>query len=64
MRSLCPCKGCGDRDIGCHGWCERYISWRKKADEANLARNEYNVEHSITYERAFRKKMLATKRGR
>ena len=30
-----PCKGCKDREIGCHSLCEKYKSWRKWKDEEN-----------------------------
>ncbi|MDD6448896.1 MAG: hypothetical protein PUF78_04140 [Lachnospiraceae bacterium] len=29
----CPCKGCGLRQVGCHGECREYKSWRKAKDE-------------------------------
>ena len=29
----CPCRGCTDRTITCHGVCRRYQDW-KKQDEA------------------------------
>ena len=29
----CPCRGCADRTITCHGVCKRYQDW-KKEDEA------------------------------
>lgn len=31
----CPCKNCGDREVGCHGSCEAYRSWRAHMDERN-----------------------------
>lgn len=27
------CKGCGDRQVGCHADCEKYISFRQEADK-------------------------------
>lgn len=24
----CPCKGCTDREIGCHSKCSEYVKWR------------------------------------
>lgn len=27
------CKGCTERQLGCHGTCERYISWKKDREE-------------------------------
>ena len=26
----CPCKGCKDREQGCHGRCERYSAWQER----------------------------------
>ena len=28
-----PCKGCRDRAVGCHGYCERYKTYRAKINE-------------------------------
>lgn len=33
VEKACPCKGCEDRELGCHGRCGRYAEWRAKADE-------------------------------
>lgn len=30
-----PCNGCAEREIGCHGKCERYKVWRADLDEKN-----------------------------
>lgn len=33
MKMEVPCKGCTDRQVGCHGSCERYAKfweWRKQ----------------------------------
>lgn len=32
---MCPCKGCEDRTITCHGVCRHYQEWRKELDETN-----------------------------
>lgn len=29
----CPCKGCTERQIGCHGNCEGYINYQKQREE-------------------------------
>lgn len=29
----CPCAECPDREIGCHGKCEKYKAWREKLNE-------------------------------
>lgn len=28
-----PCKDCPDRHAGCHGTCEKYLSWSKIHEE-------------------------------
>ena len=30
MKNKCPCKGCFDRTVTCHGRCERYQTWKKE----------------------------------
>lgn len=30
-----PCKDCGDRYVGCHGKCEKYLTFRSRLDEEN-----------------------------
>jgi len=35
-----PCYGCGDRQSGCHGKCQKYIDYRHKQDKQNAAKYE------------------------
>lgn len=28
----CPCKGCTDREVGCHSKCDKYATWRQEQD--------------------------------
>lgn len=28
MLTICPCRGCEMRNIGCHGRCDSYSEWR------------------------------------
>lgn len=38
----CPCIDCPDREIGCHGKCERYAEWsRKKTQDREQRASEY-----------------------
>lgn len=30
-----PCRGCPDRKVGCHAWCDAYLAFRKAKDEEN-----------------------------
>lgn len=34
----CPCLGCGDRSISCHGNCEKYHKFQAKVAEINTNR--------------------------
>lgn len=29
----CPCKGCTNREIGCHSKCSKYIEWKAEWDK-------------------------------
>lgn len=31
----CPCKGCNDRTVTCHGACKKYSEWKEWHDEVN-----------------------------
>ena len=33
----CPCRLCPDREVGCHGNCERYQEWHRMRMEAKAA---------------------------
>lgn len=37
---LTPCKDCPDRQIGCHGKCNNYTSWRKIVDDIRRSEQE------------------------
>ena len=34
----CPCCGCRERTVGCHGTCERYKAWDGKRQAEKLER--------------------------
>lgn len=36
--SICPCKGCQDREILCHANCEKYIAWKQENEEIKKKR--------------------------
>ena len=36
-RESAPCRGCADREVGCHGRCPRYAKWREKRDGVSAA---------------------------
>ena len=44
---IAPCRGCTEREIGCHGKCEKYIQWQAdlelvKAPYKRAMHNEIN----------------------
>lgn len=44
----CPCNGCGEREIGCHGECEKYRTWKAGEDEINHKRWESNQLYAMS----------------
>lgn len=50
MSTVCPCKGCENRSIYCHGECTEYNRWRdlmdelKKKDRSNADASAYTME--------------------
>lgn len=45
-----PCKGCSERQIGCHGRCEKYGAW---VERYKIKRSRWPFEGEITsYEAA------------
>ena len=47
IRDKPPCKGCIERNPGCHDKCDKYKEWKKILDSANKARQEYNFKSAI-----------------
>ena len=54
-----PCKDCADREIGCHGTCEKYQYFQKhhkeekaQISEAKLAEQEYRETRRLSRMRA------------
>ena len=41
-----PCKGCSERECGCHAKCERYAAFRLEADKAR-ERREYEKNADV-----------------
>lgn len=39
--SVKKCKGCVNREVGCHAHCQSYIEWKKKHNEAKKALKEW-----------------------
>lgn len=44
----CPCNGCEDRQIGCHGKCERYNDWKKERAAAAEAKQKADAAAADT----------------
>lgn len=59
----CVCKGCKDREIGCHGKCERYKAWRKKLDEMRKKEREYK-ESQNTMSESFIRLIIQDRKNR
>ena len=36
-RACAPCRGCAEREVGCHGRCPRYARWKEERDGAGAA---------------------------
>lgn len=36
-RACAPCRGCAEREVGCHGRCPRYAKWKEECDGAGAA---------------------------
>lgn len=36
----CPCRGCEERYVGCHGVCGKYTAWDKRNRESREARQK------------------------
>lgn len=37
MRKKAPCKGCQERTLTCHGFCEKYKEWKAEYDRQHMA---------------------------
>ena len=55
----CPCKGCLDRKLGCHGRCERYQEWSASRHEINRKRiaDKEMIQLSRDHEMKYRKNL-------
>ena len=64
----CPCMGCGDREIGCHGKCEKYKAWRQMINQRNEQEREFKKSRDTLSEeqkrRIWRKNRYQRKNSR
>jgi len=61
-----PCQGCGEREIGCHAWCQRYKEYREQREQIrrdNLEEMQASV-YTYTREKGIKAKMMRKKGGR
>lgn len=47
MSTVCPCKGCENRSIYCHGECVEYTRWRDNLDQ--LKRKDKQNQDATSY---------------
>ena len=58
-----PCKNCCDRNIGCHGRCEKYLEFKKYNDERlkqkshEMDADQYALENTMRIRRQWQKRM-------
>lgn len=43
-----PCKGCGDRKIGCHARCEKYLEFRKEREAIAETNRKEKLKYAIS----------------
>lgn len=42
FRIFNPCKDCADREVGCHGKCDKYAQYREELNQSKAIRNKYS----------------------
>lgn len=47
IRDKPPCKGCAERNPGCHDKCSRYSEWKCRLEMVNEERRKYNQRAAI-----------------
>ena len=51
----CPCRGCTDRTVTCHGVCKRYQEWKKEHEDekawlkAQMPMTSEGVKKRVSY---------------
>lgn len=61
----CPCVKCESREIGCHGKCEKYISWKTQRQQEQDKIHEIREQQykDDMYIAEAKKRMSRAKRG-
>ena len=62
----CPCQGCAEREIGCHGKCEKYGAWKgelaKKRHAEKLIADSMRTMSEASSKRITREKTRKNKK--
>jgi len=59
----CPCKGCTERTVLCHGRCDGYQEWKKYNEEKRAWLDGFRTITSEAGKRKSREKIMARARG-
>ena len=59
----CPCKGCTERRLTCHGFCERYQDWKKEDAAMKAWLRSQNPAVNDSALKGFRDKIRNKARG-
>ena len=59
----CPCRGCPDRTITCHGFCERYRDWREVFEKEKEWKRRQNPIYSETCKKKLDSNAIRKARG-
>ena len=59
----CPCKGCTDRKLNCHGACERFQEWKTEDAKRKAWLNGFKYETNDQMRRGERRKLINKARG-
>lgn len=56
-----PCRGCTDRTVRCHTYCERYLAFRKEQEEVNKMKAENAELNRFLFENRDKVKRMVIK---
>ena len=45
------CRDCPDRELGCHGWCEKYLAAKNRIAEMHAEKDKIRDIIGYSYER-------------
>lgn len=61
--SKCPCRGCPDRTITCHGVCRKYQEWKAEHEKALEEMRKQRSATSEGWTRAHHERVRRKARG-